>query len=248
MANIDLLTESGYDIDANLNNFIPVGAIISYGHGSFLSNVDEIGMVPCDGRSLNTYTYRNLHKVISNIYGGTAYLAGSTDMQSATTTFTIPLLNNSIKFIAMKNAQALNATGGSSSHWHETNPTPSTATVGNSTFDHGHYWTAYATGTGEYHTHALPGYYFGNSGTPANQPVGKVDGNQVAAGRYHAHSGYTPQTSWTHYTVHDHYADGNMYTAVGTSHGHTGTQLAQADQALVASTPEYVAAMFYIKI
>ncbi len=72
MANIDLVTESGYDVDTSLSNFIPVGSIIPYGHGSFLSNIDEIGLVPCDGRSLNTYKYRNLHKIVSNIYGGTA--------------------------------------------------------------------------------------------------------------------------------------------------------------------------------
>jgi hypothetical protein len=248
MANIDLVTDSGYDIDTSLSNFVPVGSIISYGHGSFLSNIDEIGLVPCDGRSLNTYKYRNLHKIVSNIYGGTAYSAGISDQPSAVSVFSVPLLNNSIKFLAMKNAQALNANGGSSTHWHETNPTPSMVTAGYSTFDHGHYWTAFAATAGEYHTHSLGGYYFGGSGTSANSAVGKVDGNQVAAGRYHSHSGYTPTTSWTHYTEHSHYADGNMYTAVGTSHNHTVTQLAQADLDLVPTIPEYAAVMFYIKI
>jgi hypothetical protein len=247
MANVDLTADSGYDIDANINSFIPVGSIISYGHGSFISNIDEIGLVPCDGRSLNTYTYRNLHKVISNTYGGTIYSTGTTDVPSATTTFTVPLLNNSVKFIAMKNAQSLNATAGSNTHNH-VDTTPATTTAGNSTFDHGHYWSAFAVTQGEYHAHYMGGFYFGSSNQPVNQPVGKVDGNQVAAGRYHAHSGWTPTTGWGHYTEHAHYADGNMYTAAGTSHGHTVAQYAQADLDLIPSIPEYAAVMFYIKI
>ena len=49
------------------------------------------GWLICDGSSnLNTYTYRALHAVISNVYGGTAYNAGTTDQSGETTTFTIP--------------------------------------------------------------------------------------------------------------------------------------------------------------
>ena len=245
MANMDLTTDSGYDIDASINSFIPVGSIISYGHGSFLSNIDEVGLVPCDGRSLSTYSYRNLHRVISNIYGGTAYLSGSTDLQSATTTFTIPLLNDSVKFMAMKNAQALNASAGTNSHNH-IDTTPATTTAGNSSDGHGHYWTAYADAQGEYHAHYMGGFYFGSSNAPVNQPVGKVDGNQSAAGRYHGHSGYVPTVGFGAYTEHDHYADGNMYTATGTSHTHTVS--ITTTPVVQTAIPDYTTAMFYIKI
>jgi len=245
MANIDLTTDSGYDIDSSINSFIPVGAIISYGHGSFLSNIDDVGLVPCDGRSLNTYTYRNLHKVISNTYGGTSYSAGSTDLQSATTTFNIPLLNDSVKFIAMKNAQALNSTSGSASHNH-TDSVPSTSTSGSVGFNHGHYWSAYAAAQGEYHAHYMGGFYFGSSNAPVNQPVGKVDGNQSAAGRYHGHSGYVPAVGYGAYTEHDHYADGNMYTATGTNHAHTVS--ITTTPVVQTAIPDYTTAMFYIKI
>jgi len=245
MANIDLTTDSGYDIDASINSFIPVGAIISYGHGSFLSNVDEIGLVPCDGRSLSTYTYRNLHKVISNTYGGTAYSVGSTDIQSATTTFAVPILNNSVKFIAMKNAQALNATAGTNTHDH-VDTIPATTTAGNSTFDHGHYWSAYANSSLEYHGHSMGGFYFGSSNAPVNEPVGKVDGNQSAAGRYHGHSGYVPAVGYGGSSNHDHYADGNMYTATGTSHNHTVS--ITTTPTVQTAIPDYTTAMFYIKI
>jgi hypothetical protein len=244
MANTDLKTDSGYDIDTNISSFIPVGAIISYGHGSFLSDISATGMVPCDGRSLNTYTYRNLHKIISNIYGGTEYSSGLTDAPSATTTFMVPNLNNSTKFISMRNAQALNSTAGSNTHTH-TDETPATTTAGNSTFDHGHYWSAFAVAQGEYHAHYMGGFYFGNSNT-ASPSVGKVDGNQVAAGINHAHSGYVPAIGYGAYTAHDHYADGNMYTATGTSHNHTVS--ITTTPAVTTAIPNYTTAMFYIKI
>ena len=48
------------------------------------------GHVLCDGSAYNTYTHRELHKIISNIYGGTAYSAGVTDQPSAVTTFNVP--------------------------------------------------------------------------------------------------------------------------------------------------------------
>lgn len=44
----------------------------------------------CNGQDLNTYTYRDLHAVISNTYGGTAYNAGVTDQNGVSTTFKAP--------------------------------------------------------------------------------------------------------------------------------------------------------------
>ena len=44
----------------------------------------------CDGQALNTYTYKDLHAIISNNYGGTAFSSGVTDQSGATTTFNIP--------------------------------------------------------------------------------------------------------------------------------------------------------------
>lgn len=44
----------------------------------------------CDGQALNTYTYKDLHAIISNNYGGTAFSSGVTDQSGVTTTFNIP--------------------------------------------------------------------------------------------------------------------------------------------------------------
>ena len=63
-----------------------VGCIQAFGQSSA-----PTGWIICDGSSnLNTYTYRALHSVISNTYGGTAYNAGTTDQSGETTVFTIP--------------------------------------------------------------------------------------------------------------------------------------------------------------
>ena len=50
----------------------------------------------CNGGSVNTYTYRDLHKVISNKFGGTAYTAGTTDALGASSTFTLPDLRGRV--------------------------------------------------------------------------------------------------------------------------------------------------------
>ena len=64
---------------------MPTGTIITFAGTSAPS-----GYLTCNGGNLNTYTYRDLHAVISNTYGGTAYNAGVTDDPSATTTFKVP--------------------------------------------------------------------------------------------------------------------------------------------------------------
>ena len=67
------------------NVSIPAGTIYTYAGAS-----TPTGYLLCDGTSYNTYTYRNLHAVVSNIYGGTAYSAGTTDQPGAVTTFLVP--------------------------------------------------------------------------------------------------------------------------------------------------------------
>jgi microcystin-dependent protein len=68
----------------------PTGAI-----QAFAMNSAPTGWVAADGSTLNTYTYRVLHKAITNTYGGTAYSAGTTDQPGAITTFTLPDLRAS---------------------------------------------------------------------------------------------------------------------------------------------------------
>lgn len=48
----------------------------------------------CDGQTLNAYTYRQLHKVVTNIYGGDQYIENVTDLPGSIYTFRVPNLAN----------------------------------------------------------------------------------------------------------------------------------------------------------
>lgn len=69
----------------------PIGTILA-----FAGSVAPAGFALCYGQTLNTYTYRALHSVISNAWGGTAYTAGVTDQVGAVTTFTLPDLRGRV--------------------------------------------------------------------------------------------------------------------------------------------------------
>ena len=71
---------------------LPTGSVTQYAGSSapdgwLLANGDA---------TLNTFTYKDLHAVISNTYGGTAYEAGVTDQDGVSTTFTLPDLRGRI--------------------------------------------------------------------------------------------------------------------------------------------------------
>ncbi len=77
-------------------NITPIGSIVMWA-GTADNLPSSPGIIQwgiCNGQDLNTYTYRTLHAIISNTYGGTAYQAGITDQIGATTTFRIPNLTN----------------------------------------------------------------------------------------------------------------------------------------------------------
>jgi len=70
---------------------MPTGTILPYAGANAPGATSPIpDYLICDGRSLNTYDYRELHAVISNTYGGTAYNPGTTDQSGVTTTFNAP--------------------------------------------------------------------------------------------------------------------------------------------------------------
>ena len=81
-------------------NVTPIGSVVVWaGKDSNLPTGTVNGSIVtmwhvCDGEELNTYTYRALHKVISDTYGGAEYIEGITDQSGASTTFEIPNLTN----------------------------------------------------------------------------------------------------------------------------------------------------------
>jgi len=71
---------------------LPTGSVTQYAGSSAPS-----GWLLANGdATLNTFTYKDLHAVISNTYGGTAYEAGVTDQDGVSTTFTLPDLRGRI--------------------------------------------------------------------------------------------------------------------------------------------------------
>ena len=81
-----ILAYTGVYFEVLLQNVaIPAGQI-----NPFAGSTSPVGWLLCDGNTYNTYTYRTLHAVISNVYGGTAYNPGTTDQPAAVTTFQVP--------------------------------------------------------------------------------------------------------------------------------------------------------------
>ena len=78
---------------------MPTGTILPYAGLNAPGSTSPISdYLICDGRSVNTYDYRELHSIISNTYdsSGTAYNPGTTDQVGATTTFVIPDLRGRV--------------------------------------------------------------------------------------------------------------------------------------------------------
>lgn len=95
---LNYLKGTSGSIQFQLNNIIDilsrasvVGEIKAYA-----GNTAPNGYLLCHGQALNTYTYRDLHAVISNNFGGTAYQAGVTDVIGATTFFYAPDLRGRV--------------------------------------------------------------------------------------------------------------------------------------------------------
>lgn len=102
----------------SLNTNIPVGVILPYA-----IITPPTGFLICNGASLNTYSYKELHAAISNNFGGTAYQLGVTDQPSAVTTFNVPNFTLSSVFpIGLDSTNtkinALGKSGGNLDHTH----------------------------------------------------------------------------------------------------------------------------------
>jgi hypothetical protein len=102
MSEDNLKIKGQLDTANSVSALLPTGIIILKGSLQYSTEENNLsqGLCPCDGRSLNTYTYRNLHSVISNIYGGTAFSDGLTNVPTATTTFNVPNILNSFQLPA----------------------------------------------------------------------------------------------------------------------------------------------------
>lgn len=195
---------------------IPVGTIYTYA-----GTTSPSGYLLCDGTAYNTYTYRVLHAIVSNIYGGTAYSAGVTDQSGAITTFNLPDLRRRAP-VGKGASDTLGASDGvayasrSMSHSHSV-PAHShglgTLATGTTGSGHAHAFALVAD-TGGAHTHTINARQnataFGtlgalarisNSGTAADIPTGfdDVSGTTTNEGAHsHSISGSVGGSDGTH--------------------------------------------------
>jgi hypothetical protein len=118
---------------------IPIGIVRMYVSGTAPSNY-----LICNGQAVNTFTYRLLHAVISNKYGGTAYSAGVTDQSGASTTFNLPnLIDYGFPYGSIANTSlptTINVGGIAfdASHTHNTTITRTVDAGVNKAHDHSH--------------------------------------------------------------------------------------------------------------
>lgn len=122
----------------NSGSLSPVGSIMIWTSATVPSNY-----LRCDGSAVNTYTYRELHALISNTYGGVAYQAGVTDAVGATTTFNLPDLIT--RFPVGANVTSSNI--GQNEN----------VAQGSRTISHSHVGAAHTHTF--IHTHSVPGHY-----------------------------------------------------------------------------------------
>lgn len=152
---------------------IPVGIVRMYASASAPTNY-----LICNGQAVNTFTYRLLHAVISNKYGGTAYNAGVTDQSGASTTFNLPnLIDYAFPYGSIANTSL-----------------PTTANIGGTTFDssHTHNTTLnFSVDSGSFsHAHNISG----------NESVAHTHnfGNSSANAGGHSHLGQSTSTQHAH--------------------------------------------------
>lgn len=131
-----LMYKSGSSKFVATERAIPVGIIRMYPSNSAPTNY-----IICNGQSLNTFTYRLLHAVMSNKYGGTAYSAGVTDQSGVATTFTLPNLSNTyVPYGSNANSSLTSSisVGATSVNIDHTHVFPITQTSGSGSTSHGH--------------------------------------------------------------------------------------------------------------
>jgi len=185
---------------------VPVGTIRMFTSASTPTNY-----IVCNGQSLNTYTYRALHAVMSNKYGGTAYSAGVTDQSGAATTFSLPNLVNTVLPYASNANSSLTTSiniGSSGANLDHSHSFPITYSAGSGSTAHNHGANAGVSGN---HTHTfasntqIGGSHSHNiQGTNATHSHvfvrSNVAGNDITsnASANHSHSLTGPSAGHTH--------------------------------------------------
>jgi len=265
---VNLTAKEGFDASSSKGSSIPTGAIIMSAKTYSLDEAIQIDRCPCDGRALNTYDYANLHKVISNSFGGTAYSEGVTDQIGAVTTFNVPALmptssytptgdSRDQRYIAGSNfPDLLSGSFTASSHAHNITGILSPSGLANNVLDsHTHTIAARnhtTTVNDNNHTFSNPSQGLGNaSGTSQRN-----DGTTVGAGLAHNHNVNSSTTrtispGTTAVPDHDHssYQGTTSTSNAASKPSHSHTTAAVTSQLVENyAGPSYIRVLYYIKL
>lgn len=239
---------------------IPTGALIPIASVfSLYNNVSyqDVGLIPCDGRSLNTYEYRRLHKVIGKIYGGSIYVEGVTDIPSSTATFNVPnLVSSKLSIIGRNASDPIGVSNDSPSHSHSVTMTNNSYSMNNATVTHSHNFN-YAGSTNENtnvhaHNQGSAGANIGPN-TNKNGPAGTAGGALIGS---HTH-GVTAYLNTGNSGVGGHSHGATNENTGNTSggdpaHTHSASITASANSSATSPSTQlevpYVNVLYFIKI
>lgn len=87
----DLNITGDYKVNGTNLQTVPTGTV-----SAFAGSAAPTGYALCDGSAVNTHAQAALHAVVSDTYGGDAYVAGVTDQPGVTTTFNLPDLRGRV--------------------------------------------------------------------------------------------------------------------------------------------------------
>lgn len=179
------------------------------------------GWLVCNGSAVNTFTYKTLHAIVSNTYGGTAFNAGVTDQSGANTTFNLPDFRGRVAIgvngesnLSGRGSKALAASGGADTHTLTQGELAAHTHTGPS---HDHSFSA-TTGDGGSHYHLFTG-----DDMPNYSDITRQTSN---VGNYDATSGSGSQMcTYKTSTVgnHDHSVSGTTGSAGTGATGSTGS-------------------------
>jgi microcystin-dependent protein len=251
----------GYNI---INSYIPVGAIISFaGPRSIYDNYPTTsggeqclleGIVPCDGRTLDSASYpgySNLFDSIGTIYGG-----------SGSSSFQVPNLKQQVHISGNSGAlPGVNASANTHTHAIAAGQSIFASTNNSNsesfTHSHGNISHTLSTTNATSHVHYYENQVTVNSGTPSNAAANKNDGNLISAGRIHTHS--TPWGESSNFAMastpnHTHTTNSSLNNTALTpnAHTHVSTVVPQTNigTTTLSSALEvpYLCMLYFIKI
>ena len=263
----NFIVEDGFDTSESRGSYIPTGAIIMSAKTYTVDEAIQTDRCPCDGRALNTYTYRNLHKVITNTFGGTAYSAGVTDQPGAVTTFNVPIVmpnsgstlygdTRDQRYIAGSNTPAaLTSTLTTALHTHNVTGILSPSGATNNGLDsHTHTIDTRnhtTTVNDNNHTFSSPVQNLGDSAGQSQ----RNDGTSISSGLSHQHNvnssttrSIEPNLTGTPNHTHSGYTGADTSNvAYKPAHSHTAASVTSQSVSNYDG-PSYIRVVYYIKL